>query len=46
MPSRPQPKPGWKEVSFGLRKIQHAYLTGTVGRYSVKYAQSCAATLG
>ena len=28
MPSRPQPKPRWKEVSFGLRKIQHAYLTG------------------
>jgi hypothetical protein len=21
MPSRPQPKPRWKEVSFGLRKI-------------------------
>jgi hypothetical protein len=21
-------KPRWKEVSFGLRKIQHAYLTG------------------
>ena len=28
MPSRPQPKPRWKEVSFGLRKLQHAYLTG------------------
>jgi hypothetical protein len=28
MPSRPQPKPRWKEVSFGLKKIQHAYLTG------------------
>jgi hypothetical protein len=25
MPSRPQPKPRWKEVSFRLRKIQHAY---------------------
>jgi site-specific recombinase XerC len=27
MPSRPQPKPRWKEVSFGLRQLQHAYLT-------------------
>jgi hypothetical protein len=37
MPSRPQPKPRWKDVSFGLRKIQHAYLTGNYVAASRRY---------
>ncbi len=28
MPSRHPTRARWKEVSFGLKKIQHAYLTG------------------
>jgi hypothetical protein len=30
----PQPKPRWEEASLGLRKIQHAYLTGNAGAAS------------
>jgi hypothetical protein len=37
MPSRPQPKPRWKEVSFGLKKTQHAYLTGNWPAAKLRY---------